>query len=473
MAGKQEEAYQHSAEFANLDEVAAPSPVEADNPTQQPLTLDESDEEQIRLQELRDKSGEEEYDLPNDYANLDEVKAPSPVASPEIGRKQGYLEDRRSSTAQVHRLSRHESRKYGLPSSPSSGDCPYDKPAPSARHQRASRFATELYTISYLIFFSIFGTLARLGLQSLTFYPGAPVATGVLWANVAGSFIIGFLTEDQKLFAPQTRTPSPSFALRTTSTQHRPPHHPSHHDQEQQHAPPVLAPKEDDPQLHPSPSSKRTIPLYIGLTTGFCGSITSFSSFIRDAFLALSNTLPIPISHTSSSTPISSPSSNLTPRNGGYSFLALLSIIITTICLCMSALMVGAHLALAMQPFSPSLTSHFPLRRTLDRIMVFLGWGTWLGAVIMTIWPPDRVGGGPSYNNNNNNNGKTEHHWRGTALFAIVFAPLGCLSRFYMSILLNSKIKSFPLGTFTINMLGTAAEGMFWDLQHTAGIGGG
>lgn len=41
--------------------------------------------------------------------------------------------------------------------------------------------------------------------------------------------------------------------------------------------------------------------------------------------------------------------------------------------------------------------------------------------------------------------------------------------------MLNSKIKSFPLGTFVVNMLGTALEGMFWDLQHSSGfsVGGG
>src|SRR5438034_4208652 len=35
-----------------------------------------------------------------------------------------------------------------------------------------SSFATKLYTVSHLIFFSILGTLARIGLQALTHYPG-------------------------------------------------------------------------------------------------------------------------------------------------------------------------------------------------------------------------------------------------------------------------------------------------------------
>lgn len=37
---------------------------------------------------------------------------------------------------------------------------------------------------------------------------------------------------------------------------------------------------------------KKTVPLYIGRTTGFCGSLTFLSTFIRDVFLALANDPP-------------------------------------------------------------------------------------------------------------------------------------------------------------------------------------
>ena len=47
-----------------------------------------------------------------------------------------------------------------------------------------------------------------------------------------------------------------------------------------------------------------------------------------------------------------------------------------------------------------------------------------------------------------------------------MFAPLGCLLRFYASIKLNGLVPTFPLGTFAINMLGTAVEGMCYDIQH-------
>ncbi|KAI4243546.1 MAG: hypothetical protein L6R40_003369 [Gallowayella cf. fulva] len=402
---------------------------------------------------------EEEYQLPDLYQHLDELNAPSPIPSPHAERPQGYLEDHRSSIAQTpHHHSRDESynqrdriSKHREAPSPATSDYIPTKKTPATRHPRASRFATELFTISYLIFFSIFGTLARLGLQALTFYPSAPVATGVLWPNVAGTFLIGFLSEDRKLFSTPDWTCRPPSAPLTSTHSAHPHNHAQNQNleaQEKQHA-----------------SVKRTIPLYIGLTTGFCGSLTSFSSFIRDAFLALSNTLPVPISHTTSSSSSSS-SSNIVHRNGGYSFLALLAVIITTIALCFSALLVGAQLAVAVERYTPSITYIFA-RRFVDRIMLILAWGCWIGAIFMAIWPPDRTGG-PATNTRNG------EYWRGTAIFAIVFAPLGCLSRFYLSLALNAKIASFPMGTFTINMLGTAAEGLFWDLQHSShAVGGG
>ncbi|KAL2829235.1 CrcB-like protein-domain-containing protein [Aspergillus cavernicola] len=276
-----------------------------------------------------------------------------------------------------------------------------------------SSSATYLYTLSYLVFFSIFGTLARLGLQALTFYPGAPVVTGVLWANVGGSLLMGFFLEDKNIFREEWGHPHGNDNTNDTA---------------------------DDSKRHTT--IKKTIPLYIGLTTGFCGSFTSFSSFIRDIFLALSNDLPNP------SIP-SSPS----PRNGGYSFMALVAIILTQVSLSIAALISGSHLALALDRFTLPPPIPFRLtRRIIDPLFALLAWGCWLGTIILAIWPPSET-------------------WRGRAVFAIVFAPLGCLLRFYLSLVLNARIPSFPLGTFTVNILGTIILAMCFDLQHVDGIG--
>ncbi|KAI4127768.1 MAG: hypothetical protein LQ338_003042 [Usnochroma carphineum] len=437
--------------FENLDELAVPPPVQVQADDTQarrrPSTLEQITVEKTHSQGVYHRA-EREYNLPAQYENLDEPKAPPPVESPKFERPQGYLEDHRSSTAHSSRVQSRRSCRDGTPlpeqpSSSSPSDLSPDKQPPSTSHARVSRLATELYTVSHLIFFSILGTLARLGLQALTFYPGAPVQTSVLWANVAGSLTIGFLVQDRKLFSSQ---PSSSTAFRL------PPLTQQHPEDEEQKG----------KRVSPPSPNKKAIPLYIGLATGFCGSLTSFSSFIRDAFLALANALPVPISHTSTS-PVD-PVSNV-HRNGGYSFMALLAVITTTVSLSISALVVGAQLALAAEKRTPSIPFLFA-RTLVDRWMVLLAWGSWLGAIFMAIWPPDRPGG-PSYYGG-------QEQWRGRALFAIVFAPLGCLARFYISLLLNSKIASFPLGTFTINIAGTLLEGVFWDLQRSPStVGGG
>lgn len=301
---------------------------------------------------------------------------------------------------------------------------------------------TELYAISYLILFSILGTLARLGLQWLTLYPGAPLTFSELWANVGGTFVMGFLSEDRRLFREEWghhRAITPQRTARKGGE---------------------LASADHDPAARAQHAKvKKTIPLYIGLATGFCGSFTSFSSFMRDTFLAFLNDLPDPV-----------PNNPQIARNGGYSFMAGLAVIILTLASCYAALKAGAHLALFLDPVTPTLPFHFT-RRFLDPFVVFLAWSAWLGAVFMAIWPPDRPTGpsskGPWANET----------WRGQAVFACVFAPFGCLIRFYASLFLNPLTASFPLGTFSVNIFGTAVLAMAYDIQHvaigSAGVGGG
>lgn len=277
---------------------------------------------------------------------------------------------------------------------------------------RPSPFAGELITISWLIFFSMFGTLARLGVEAITLYPNSPVPSRVLWANLGGSFIMGFLAEDRRLFRQGWGAADPNASAAAHG------------------------------------KMKKTLPLYIGLATGFCGSFTSFSSFMRDSFLALTNDLQGP----SPTTPFHSVSS-VAPRNGGFSFLALLAILILHPAVSVAALQVGAQLALFLQPVTPTIPIKFT-RQVLDPSVVVLGSGCWLGAVFLAIWPPGN-----------------DIHWRFRAVLPLVFAPPGCLLRFYVSKHLNGIIPAFPLGTFVVNMLGTAVLGMAFDLQHAGTVG--
>ncbi|EXJ75046.1 uncharacterized protein A1O5_01742 [Cladophialophora psammophila CBS 110553] len=274
-----------------------------------------------------------------------------------------------------------------------------------------SYVATEVYIISWLVLFSLLGTLARLGVEAITLYPNSPFASRVLWANLGGSFFLGFLTEDRQLFREEWGSRDPR------------------------------APALDHIKV------KKTIPLYIGLATGFCGSFTSFSSFLRDCFLALTNDLESP-----SPTAPYHVDPIVAHRNGGFSFLALLAILIVHPAISLAGLMVGAQLALALQPVTPTLPFKF-CRNVLDPLGVIVGFGCWLGAVFLAIWPPGN-----------------DIHWRFRAVFPLVFAPPGCLLRFYASKHMNAVIPSFPLGTFAVNIFGTAVLGMAFDLQHSSTI---
>ncbi|KAL4732376.1 hypothetical protein ACLX1H_001391 [Fusarium chlamydosporum] len=349
------------------------------------------------------------YDVPQDYSDLNETS--SVPALDNLPSKPIQGQSRKESS-----LGRHETTT-GEP----------EPLSQEAQQKKISKRLTGLYTHSYLVFFAILGTLARLGLTALTRYSGTPVIFNTIWANFTGSLVMGFLAEDRKLFRNEWGTPTYDDAIKRVKQKRGEGENASSSSQQTE------VDLEAAKRAHLA--TKKTIPLYIGLATGFCGSFTTFSSFIKDVFLALSNDLKTP-----------GWSESPTSRNGGYSFMAMLAVILTTVSLSLSGLFVGAHLAAGLERITPSIP--FALsRRVLDPLGVLLGWGCWLGAVLLAIFPPHEA-------------------WRSQAIFALVFAPLGCLLRFYLSLHLNGKMATFPMGTFSANVLGTVLLGMAWDLAH-------
>jgi CrcB protein len=368
---------EESVSDMGLTEMALPPPARHQDPHQPSL------EATVRVA----SKGE-----PSQDAQLSEVAVPEPVSSLDRAFDEESAGDsarRRQSLEEVQKAQAEVPAQFQL-----------------------SHLATELYTVSWLIFFSLWGTLARLGVEAITLYPNSPFPSRVLWANLGGSFAIGFLVEDRQLFQEEWGSPDPN------------------------------APASNHGKV------KKTIPLYIGLATGFCGSFTSFSSFMRDAFLALTNALESPSPNSPYHT-----DPTISPRNGGFSFLALLAILIAHPAISLAALQVGAHVALVSQPLLPTIPFRFG-RKILDPLAVLLGFGCWLGAVFLAIWPAGNA-----------------VHWRSRAVFPLVFAPPGCLLRFYVSKHMNARIPAFPLGTFVVNMFGTAVLGMAFDLQHASSIG--
>ncbi|CAD6505932.1 BgTH12-06864 [Blumeria graminis f. sp. triticale] len=281
------------------------------------------------------------------------------------------------------------------------------------------------------------GTLARLGLQALTSFSGAPVAFGGVWTNLAGTAIIGFLIQDSKIFKRGLEFPVNSVNGREPQRTGR---------------------EEADAQSHGLDTAtakevhlamKKRIPLYIGLTTGFCGCCTSFSSFLRDAFLGLTNNL-----HPSGSAIIGVSPTLMDSHEIGHSVMALLAVIIVTISISICALYVGEHMADLLEPYMPSASYKF-MTRFFDPCVAVIAWVIWLSLIILVISHPNRVD-------------KEMNEGLEALSFSLVFAPLGCLTRHYTSLHLNNRLANFPLATFLVNIIGTTILAVAYDLQHLA-----
>lgn len=394
----------------------------ASNQSQRSRNSWNSDSRTERNERRASRRSSVSYDVPDSWLNVGEVTDAGPVQNVDEDAfyQHRSLEDSRARDQQYIR-DRTAARRASEGHLPAPEDPQGEQDSSGQEVSTVSRLATQIYAISYLIFFSFLGTLARLGLQTLTKYPGAPVFPSV-WFNFGGSLVMGFLAEDRMLFRQELGTPTYEKQIQMAKK----------HDEESGGSDTPAVDLTAAKKAHMA--TKKTIPLYIGLATGFCGSFTSFSSFIRDVFLALSNDLPQPGANTT------------VPRNGGYSFMAVLAVIIMTVSASLSGLFIGAHLAIASEPIIPSLPYQFN-RHVTDRLAVLLGWGCWVVALLLTAMPPS-------------------DYWRGDATFALAFAPLGTLVRFYVSLWLNGRKPSFPLGTFVVNVLGTAVLGMAWDLQR-------
>ncbi|KAK9325516.1 CrcB-like protein-domain-containing protein [Lipomyces orientalis] len=255
----------------------------------------------------------------------------------------------------------------------------------------------------WLVFFTILGVLARLGLTALESYPGQSVDP-LVWVQFVGCVVMGFLSQSKDFF---------------------------------------------------SVNDGRNLQIFVGLTTGFCGSMTTFSSWMREIFLALANANPY---H---------------ERSRGYSVLGLLDGVIVTLCLSLAGIKFGAHVGLytrslwnglmrrsssekingdgADESSSDKQKYGFGMvtgRRTipfLKLLAMILGPGCWIGSVLMAIFISK---------------------WRGIVLFALVFGPPGTLSRWLLARYMNPLRPSFPLGTFIANIVGTVLISILTIIQQ-------
>ncbi|TFK43473.1 CrcB-like protein-domain-containing protein [Crucibulum laeve] len=215
---------------------------------------------------------------------------------------------------------------------------------------------------------SIFGVLARLGLVALATYDGESIFP-LAYVQALGCFIMG-------------------FGLRL---------------------------KEQFGQFYG--------PLYTALTTGFCGSLTTFSSWQFDVFSSWINISDF-------------------RRAGLRDFIDGLGKTVFTLTLSLGSLLFGYSIASMLVP-------HIPAPRFLRRryryslsVIAVLSYAAVFPAYFRL--PKD---------------------FRPQATAALLFAYPGTLTRYTLSVLLNQRLKAFPLGTFTANSLGTALLGAFHVLQ--------
>ncbi|KAJ3172218.1 hypothetical protein HDU88_007036 [Geranomyces variabilis] len=237
-----------------------------------------------------------------------------------------------------------------------------------------------LPTAALLAAFSVVGTLVRIGLLELHNYPDAPVIS-IIYPQLVGCVIIGWIN------------------------------------------------------VYKNSVSKRYHPIYVAIATGLCGSITTFSTWSLDTFLALSST------------------GSAHRSWNGDNILAGIAITIVVLSVSLSSLSFGETIAL----LPTTSTMHTPpaprpwlqLRfEPADVAAMVVGSSVWTCAVALTF---------------------AVSEWR-NVMAAAAMGPFGTVLRWRLS-LLNLRYLNFPLGTFLANMLGTLCIGILYLLSHRAHAG--
>ncbi|KAK6462852.1 CrcB-like protein-domain-containing protein [Scheffersomyces coipomensis] len=235
---------------------------------------------------------------------------------------------------------------------------------------------------------AIWGVLARKGIMVLTTYDGSYLS-GVLWANFGACIVMGIAVNSSRTW---------DILLEVHGSEY---------------------------------PNKASIPFYTGLTTGFCGTFSSFSTAMLEAFNKAANT-EIGVYYNY--------------PNAAYGIMEFLAVICIQFGLSGAGFHIGRHLVEVFDEYVPTLTR--AQYKILEKSSIIIG-------IIAFIVDCVLIG--------------VKKEWRSWT-FAVLFAPFGALLRFYLSKYLNSKVKNFPLGTFTANFGGTLLLTIFTLLARGKGI---
>ncbi|KAG0709703.1 CrcB-like protein-domain-containing protein [Suillus ampliporus] len=225
-----------------------------------------------------------------------------------------------------------------------------------------------IHVLALLMPASIFGVLARLGLQALVTYNGQSIFP-LAYVQATGCFIMGI--------GLKMKVPFGNFYG----------------------------------------------PLYTAMTTGFCGSLTTFSGWQVDVFDSWVN-------------------SGQFNRGGLRDFVDGLTKTWVTLVLSLASLKFGIYVCGLAQPYFPAPR---PPTRNVRYILTILSILTYAATFPAYFLLP--------------------HNFRHEATAALLFSYPGTLTRYILSINLNPRLKTIPLGTLMANSLGTALLGFFHVLQ--------
>lgn len=217
---------------------------------------------------------------------------------------------------------------------------------------------------------SIWGVLARKGLIVLSSYNGSYLS-GVVWANFGACIVMSMAVRSTRSWEYLTEFPN-----------------------------------------------KGAIPLYTGLTTGFCGSFLSFSSVLLEAFTRSTDTVIGDSYHF---------------PNPAYGIMEAMAVLLAQFGLSVAGFHIGKHVMEMLEPYTPRLSMKG--YRIVELLSIVTGIATYIVVIVLVAV-------------------KKDGDWRSWT-FSCLFAPFGALLRFYLSKFLNPKIKNFPLGTFAANLGGT------------------
>lgn len=228
---------------------------------------------------------------------------------------------------------------------------------------------------------AIWGVLARKGLTALTTYDGAYLG-GVVWANFAACFVMGMAIGSETLWEALLDAKEPARY-----------------------------------------AGKGAVPLYVGITTGFCGTCSSFSSFVLEAFNKAANTLPHTYGY----------------PNAAYGIMDALAVCLAQVAVSAGGFHAGKHLAAHEATFkvkfSRKVYPRFEMASSIVGVAAY---------VIVIVLLATKAAGS----------------WRSWT-FACLFAPWGALLRFDLSRRLNPLVPNFPVGTFVANIAGCVLLAVF------------